>query len=128
MRLYELVLVINPSFSKDKIKAKIEDTEEMLGSKIKEKDDMGMLELYHPINSYSKAYFVSYLIEWEPKDVDFLKKKFRIDDDVIRYSIYKRETEKEFVNYKEVNKKLKEQLDEQDEPEEKEEKEESKSD
>ncbi len=110
MRLYELVLLINPSFSKDKIDSKIDDIEEMLGTKIKEKDDMGMLDLYHPINWYSKSYFVSYLIEWEGKDVDFLKKKFRIDDSVLRYGIYKRESKEDFINYKKANKKLKKEL------------------
>jgi ribosomal protein S6 len=104
MAKYEFVGLIDPTLPMDSIKEKVEEIKKILGN-IVDEDEIGFLDLAYPINKNDRAYFVSYLIDVEPNQIDELRKQMSIMKGLMRFFFYKMGPKDKFLKFAEVNKK-----------------------
>lgn len=97
MRTYELTLVIDPELSLEETKKLIAKTKKIvedLKGKVGETIDWGKKELAYPIKKAHFGCFFLWLISLREETVDQLDKKIRLEEDIIRYLLVKRDTKK----------------------------------
>ena len=83
MNNYELVVLIDSKLSSDDIKSikeKVEKIVEKQDGKIKDRDDIGFMDMYYAYGSdkNDKAYFYSLFIEIGPEKIYNLRQKINI--------------------------------------------------
>ena len=103
MARYEFVGLIDPTLPMDSIKEKVEQIKKILWN-IVDEDEIWFLDLVYPINKNDRAYFVSYLVELDPSEVDKKKKEISIIKGVMRLFFYKMGPKDRFLKFHEVNK------------------------
>ena len=103
MAKYEFVGIIDPTLSNDTIKDLKEKIKSLLWN-IEDEDDIGLLELVYPINKNDRWYFVSYLVDLDPKKVNELRDEIRLMKGVMRFFFYKMGPKDKFLKFAEVNK------------------------
>jgi len=104
MAKYEFVALIDPTLSNDTIKEIVGKIKSYFEWKIVDEDEIWMLELAYPINKNDRAYFVSYLLELDPKEVNQLRDEIRLIKGVMRFFFYKMWPKEKFLKFAEVNK------------------------
>ncbi len=100
---YEFVALIDPTLSNDTIKKTVDKIKSFFKN-ILEEDEIGLLELAYPINKNDRAYFVSYLVELEPEEVNKLRDEIRLEKWIMRFFFYKMWPKDKFLKFAEVNK------------------------
>ncbi len=100
---YEFVALIDPTLSNDTIKKTVDKIKSFFKN-ILEEDEIGLLELAYPINKNDRAYFVSYLVELEPEEVNKLRDEIRLEKWIMRFFFYKMWPKDKFLKFTEVNK------------------------
>ena len=105
MGKYELVVLFDSAVSKNDLEANIKKVEDLLWKSILEKDDIGLLDLAYKIKKRERAYFISYLLEFDWKKIIWLKDEFVIMPWMMRYFFYVMKPTQTFLKFKEVNQK-----------------------
>lgn len=106
MQRYELVVLIDPKLNKEDIAEAIKNIEWTLWDSIKQKDEIGFLDLVTEIKSNNRAYFLSYEIEI---DTDLMKSadaELKLMKPVLRYFFYKMAKNEIFFKFAEMSKKF----------------------
>ncbi|UFX82533.1 30S ribosomal protein S6 [Candidatus Absconditicoccus praedator] len=104
MNIYELVIMVDTNMKKDDIDSTIKEVESVLGDSVKEKDDIGILDLYHAVKGNDRCYFVSYMLSAAPESIEDFEKAIKLNKSILRYVFFRLKNEKEFLKYDEVNK------------------------
>ncbi len=104
MRTYELVALIDPRQKKEDIDALKKELQDLLGDRIKETDDIGMLELAYTIKDNDRAYFVSYYIDAEESFVNEATEELKLKRQILRFFFYRMKPSDKFLKFDEVNK------------------------
>lgn len=110
MKKYELVVIINPSLAKDEQNSVIESIESILPNGYEQKDDMWVQKVFNfePAGKNKSAYYISYLIEIDSKDITEMKKKLWFVKWLYRYVFFSITNKSVFVNYSEINQRFSE--------------------
>lgn len=104
MTKYELVVVLDPKLSKTDSTALVQTIETEFAKGFEQKDDIGMLELDHPISWNDRAYYISYLVSIDPSQVSEMKRVMLITKWILRFAFYKMWTHEKFLTFSQVNK------------------------
>ena len=91
---YELTLILDPDLSSEdqkklieKIKKIIEDTK----GKVEKTNDWGKKELAYPIKKKTMGYYFLWEIKADSGQIDKIDKKIKIEEEVLRYLILRKE-------------------------------------
>ena len=98
MRTYELTLVIDPDLSSEdtkKLIAKIKKSVEELKGKVEETVDWGRKELAYPIKKKSMGCYSLWQINLPEESPNALDKKLKVEENIIRYLLVRKELVKE---------------------------------
>ena len=98
MRTYELTLVIDPDLSSEDIKkliAKIKKIVEELKGQVRETTDWGRKELAYPIKKKSMGCYFLWQISLPEESPNDLDKKLKVEENIIRYLLIRKELVKE---------------------------------
>lgn len=93
MREYELVIVLDGKASAAKKKSVEELVEKIVGvfkGKVESSEDWGVKDLAYKIEKSETGAFVIYKLLLEPTYVKQLSEKIKLEDDIIRYLLIKR--------------------------------------
>jgi small subunit ribosomal protein S6 len=93
MNKYELTLVL-PGKGKVKEKTfteKIEKIVKVSDGKVLKKETWGELELSYPLKKETTGFFLHFNLELEGSAVKALDEKMRLDDDLIRYLLVRKD-------------------------------------
>jgi len=101
MKNYELVLMLNVSTTENAKKEFLSGVESKC--KVLDKDDMGVQSLYFTLKGGVKqAYFVSYNIEAEDKEIEEIRNYLKYNTTLIRYEIFARSAGQEFFFFEKL--------------------------
>ncbi len=92
MRRYETIYILRPTLSEDEINSIIEGTNAILGTdagQIITLDKWGLRKLAYLIKKESQGYYVFCDYATSPANVSEMERKFRIDDNVMKYMTVK---------------------------------------
>ena len=95
MNLYELTIVLSGKATAAKKKTSQEKLEKILQGlkgKITKTDDWGEVELSHKVAKNSSGIFLHFNLELESKFTQTLNQKLKMEDDIIRYLIVRKES------------------------------------
>lgn len=94
MNKYETVLIININLTKEELKNTVEKYEnimkEFANKEVKVKDE-GIKNLAYEIKKNTQARYIIFNYEAEPQNILELERKFRIDDDILKFLTVKEE-------------------------------------
>jgi small subunit ribosomal protein S6 len=94
MNTYELVLVLDGKATSAKKKstiAKIEKLIKILGGKVKKTEDWGVKELAYNIKKSTSGLFLIFTLELEGKAVNTIPAKLKLETDILRYLLIRKE-------------------------------------
>ena len=94
MRTYELVLVVDSTLSSDKQKqllTKIEKVITDLKGELLERQDWGKKAFAYPIKAKDQGAYFFWLVLLPPESPGKLEGKFRLEEELLRYLLVKRE-------------------------------------
>lgn len=97
MNVYELVVVIDASLKKadiDAVKTKVESLVTVVAT-----DDIGLLTTVYPMRGNPQAYYVSYHVEVDPKDLPAIQGKLQLDQGIIRFFFYRMQPNEKFMTF-----------------------------
>lgn len=103
---YELVVMLHPQLSKDEQDAIYAKVDSLLGKGKKETDDMGLVQLAHPIGKakLTQVHMTSYYCELDSQGTNAIKKELSITKGVVRYVIFSMNSTDKFLSFAEINK------------------------
>jgi small subunit ribosomal protein S6 len=93
MNTYELTLVL-PAKNKAKEKTFTEKVEKLVkvsDGKVVNKETWGEIELSYPINKETAGFFLHFILELEGKVVKTIDEKLRVDEDLLRYLLIRKD-------------------------------------
>lgn len=103
MRLYELVVVLDPRLSSDDVAAARTTVEGLVGtSNIKDTDDLGLQHFAHNMKDnlqLNKGYVLSYAVEVNPEDLDAFNTELGYNKQVVRYAFFALSSIEDFVHF-----------------------------
>jgi len=94
MNNYELTLILKPSFSdkeRDLLIEKIEKWVLESKGKIEKIDKMGKRVLSYQINKFLEGIYIFMVLNLAPKEVGQLDRKIKLDENIIRYLLVKKD-------------------------------------
>ena len=94
MESYELTVVLPGKASankKNKVKKFIEDLVKTFDGKVKKSEEWGVIELAYRIKKSEKGLFINFEVEMEPVNSKQLDDKLRLEEDIIRYLLVKKD-------------------------------------
>lgn len=94
MNTYELTLILNPKLSdkdKETLLLKVLSIVEKEGGKVEKKEEWGKKALTYPIKKFTEGFYEFLTLEMEPKIVVIVNKKIRLEENIIRYLLVKKE-------------------------------------
>jgi len=94
MNTYELTVVLPGSATPAKQKSAKELIEKLVNTfkgKIKKLDEWGKIELAYIISGNESGYFLHYILELDSDAVKQIDDKIRLEEEVIRYLLVKKE-------------------------------------
>jgi len=115
MKLYELVAIIDPQLSQEDQQSLITQIEWSLpeGVTVEQKDEIGLQKVYQFTATTSWVwYFVSWYINIPSTELPALKKKLQLMRWVLRHVVYVVDKHNPIVNFKEINAKYTQKLEE----------------
>lgn len=103
---YELVVMLHPQLSKDEQDAIYAKVDSLLGKGKKETDEMGLVQLAHPIGKakLTQVHMNSYYCELDSQGTNAIKKELSITKGVVRYVIFSMNSTDKFLSFAEINK------------------------
>lgn len=104
MKLYELIISLDPSLSSEDSQSLISQIEALFPGGIKEKDDIGYQTVYnvHGLKYGAKAYFVSYCIQIDPTLFGTIKQKMSLMKWILRSVFLARSSHDQWIVFKDI--------------------------
>lgn len=99
---YELVYILSPKLSDDDAEKKSKEIVEQIKENITEivlEDFWGKKDLAYPIDKLEHGYYTLVQFKAEAENINKINKKLKLDDEIIRYLIVKKE---DFVSTKKI--------------------------
>jgi small subunit ribosomal protein S6 len=103
MRNYENLVIVKPTFTAEEIQAAIKNVEDIItsnGGEIAARDEMGMRKLAYPIEKSERGYYHVVYYSVEPSAIAEIERRFRINEDLLRFVTIKYATNREVTAWK----------------------------
>jgi small subunit ribosomal protein S6 len=110
MRHYENLVIVKPSLTEEEIKSNLAAVEEIItsnGGEIAVRDDMGIRKLAYPIEKNLRGYFYVIYFTMEPKNIAEVERRYRINEELLRFTTIKYESKREVKAWNELVEKTK---------------------
>jgi small subunit ribosomal protein S6 len=105
MRNYENLVIVKPTFTAEEIQASIKAVEEVItsnGGEIAATDSMGMRKLAYPIDKNERGYYHVVYYTVAPSSISEIERRFRINEDLLRFVTIKYDTNREVTAWKQL--------------------------
>jgi len=105
MRNYENLVVVKPTLTAEEIQASINAIEEVItsnGGEIAARDAMGMRKLAYPIERNERGYYHVIYYTATPSAISEIERRFRINEDLLRFVTIKYDTNREVKAWNEL--------------------------
>ncbi len=105
MRHYENLVIVKPTLTEEETKASIAAIEEVLtsnGAEIVARDAMGTKKLAYPIAKNERGYFHVVYYTMAPSSIAEVERRFRINEDLLRFVTIKYDTKREVTAWKDL--------------------------
>jgi len=102
MRNYENLVIVKPTFTAEEIQASIKAIEEVItsnGGEIIATSPMGMRKLAYPIDKNERGYYHVVYYTIAPASIAEIERRFRINEDLLRFVTIKYDTNREVVAF-----------------------------
>jgi small subunit ribosomal protein S6 len=110
MRHYENLVIVKPTLTEEEIQnsiAAIEDVITSNGGEIVARDSMGMRKLAYAIDKNPRGYFHVVYYTIEPSAIAEIERRFRINEDLLRYVTIKYDSKREVKAWNDMVEKTK---------------------
>lgn len=108
MRNYENLVIVKPTLTAEEIQESLKAIQEVItsnGGEIATTDDMGMRKLAYPIEKNDRGFFQVIYYSAEPSSISEIERRFRINEDLLRFVTIKYDTNREVAAWNEMVKK-----------------------
>ena len=108
MRHYENLVIVKPTFTAEEIQASIKAVEEVItsnGGEIAATNAMGMRKLAYPIEKNERGYYYVIYYSVAPAAIAEIERRFRINEDLLRFVTIKYDSNREIKAWNELVKK-----------------------
>ncbi len=98
MRHYENLVIIKPTLTDEETKAQLAAIDATIvenGGTIVARDEMGMRKLAYAIEKQLRGYYYVVFFTMEPKDIAEIERKYRINEDMLRFMTMKYDSKRE---------------------------------
>lgn len=104
MKLYELIIVLDPALSTEDSKELTNKVEGLFPGGIKQKDDIGYQTIYnvHGLKKGSQAYFISYLLEADHLQLPEIQQKMSLYKGLLRRIFLAHDAKNPFVVFQNI--------------------------
>jgi len=105
MRNYENLVIVKPTFTAEEIQASIKAVEEVItsnGGEIATTQAMGMRKLAYPIDKNERGYYHVIYYTVAPAAIAEIERKFRINEDLLRFVTIKYDTNREITAWNQL--------------------------
>ena len=112
MRHYENLVIVKPTLTEEEINSIIAGVEEVItsnGGEIAARDAMGMRRLAYPIDKNPRGYYHVVYYTVEPSAIAEIERRFRINEDLLRFVTIKYESKREIKAWNDLVAKAKQQ-------------------
>jgi len=102
MRNYENLVIVKPTFTAEEIQASLKAIEEVItsnGGEIATTNSMGMRKLAYPIDKNERGYYHVIYYTIAPAAISEIERRFRINEDLLRFVTIKYDTNREIAAY-----------------------------
>ncbi|MCF6310261.1 MAG: 30S ribosomal protein S6 [Sulfurimonas sp.] len=102
MRNYENLVIVKPTLTAEEIQASVKAIEEIItsnGGEIATTDTMGMRKLAYSIEKNERGYFHVIYYSVAPAAITEIERRFRINEDMLRFVTIKYDTNREIVAF-----------------------------
>jgi len=102
MRNYENLVIVKPTFTAEEIQASVKAIEETItsnGGEIAATSPMGMRKLAYPIDKNERGYYHVVYYSIAPAAIAEIERRFRINEDLLRFVTIKYDTNREILAY-----------------------------
>ncbi len=110
MRNYENLVIVRPTLTAEEIQESLKVIQEVItsnGGEIAATDDMGMRKLAYPIDKNERGFFQVIYYSAEPSVITEIERKFRLNEELLRFVTIKYDTNREITAWNELVKKAK---------------------
>jgi len=110
MRHYENLVIVKPTLTAEEIQAGVAAIEEVItsnGGEIAATNAMGMRKLAYPINKSERGYYHVIYYAAEPASIAEIERRFRINEDILRFVTIKYDSKREVVAFNQLVEKAK---------------------
>ena len=108
MRHYENLVIVKPTFTAEEIQTSIKAVEEVItsnGGEIAATNAMGMRKLAYPIEKNERGYYYVIYYSVAPAAIAEIERRFRINEDLLRFITIKYDSNREIKAWNELVKK-----------------------
>ena len=107
-KLYELVVILHPQLSKDEQDAIHAKVDGLLGKGKKQTDEMGLVQLAHPIGKarLTQAHIDSHYCELDAATVTAIKNELSITKGVVRHVFFAMAANEKFHSFRNIHEDL----------------------
>ncbi len=108
MRHYENLVIIKPTLTAEEIAKEVEGIKEVIsanGGEIEAVDEIGTRKLAYKIDKNERGYYVVVYYKGKPSSIAEIERKFRINENLLRFLTVKYENKKEIKFWGEFAKK-----------------------
>ena len=108
MRNYENLVIVRPTLTAEEITESIKAIEEVItsnGGEIATTDTMGMRKLAYPIDKSERGHFHVIYYSAEPAVITEIERRFRLNEELLRFVTIKYDTNREVTAWNELVKK-----------------------
>ena len=105
MRNYENLVIVKPTLTAEEIQASVKAVEEVItsnGGEIAATNAMGMRKLAYPISKNERGYYYVVYYSVAPSSIAEIERKFRINEDLLRFVTIKYDTNREVTAWKQL--------------------------
>ena len=105
MRHYENLVIVKPTLTEEETKASIAAIEEVLtsnGAEIIARDEMGTKKLAYAIQKSERGHFHVVYYTMAPSSIAEVERRFRINEDLLRFVTIKYDSKREVTAWKEL--------------------------
>jgi len=108
MRNYENLVIVKPTLTAEEIQESLKAIQEVItsnGGEIATTDDMGMRKLAYPIQKNERGFYQVIYYSAEPSSISEIERRFRINEELLRFVTIKYDTNREIAAWNEMVKK-----------------------
>ncbi|WP_373072415.1 30S ribosomal protein S6 [Sulfurimonas sp.] len=108
MRNYENLVIVKPTLTAEEIQESLKAIQEVItsnGGEIATTDDMGMRKLAYPIEKQERGFFQVIYYSAEPSAISEIERRFRLNEELLRFVTIKYDTNREVTAWNEMVKK-----------------------